>query len=74
MGRLPQLGGSWPTTLGWALAFCAIPIVIVVDTTYKALRRRGSRGIVYVPRLAAWMTGAYPRELHPGGSPEAIRE
>ena len=44
MGRLPQLGGSWPTTLGWALAFCAIPIVIVVDTTYKALRRRGSRG------------------------------
>ncbi|HEX6760534.1 MAG TPA: cation-transporting P-type ATPase, partial [Propionibacteriaceae bacterium] len=35
------LGGSWPTTLGWALAFCAIPIVIVVDTTYKALRRGG---------------------------------
>jgi hypothetical protein len=43
VGRLPQLGGSWPTTLGWACV-CAIPIVIVVDTTYEALRRRGSRG------------------------------
>jgi magnesium-transporting ATPase (P-type) len=38
------LGGSWPTTFGWALAFCAIPIVIVVDTTYKALRHGRSRG------------------------------
>ena len=47
------LGGSWPTTLGWALAFCAIPIVIVVDTTYKALRRGESRRIVYVSRLNA---------------------
>jgi hypothetical protein len=35
------LGGSWPTTLGWTLAFCAVPIVIVVDATYKALRRGG---------------------------------
>jgi hypothetical protein len=37
------LGGSWPPTLGWALAFCAVPIVIIVDASYKALRRSRSR-------------------------------
>ena len=37
------LGGSWPSTLGWALAFCAVPIVIIVDASYKALRRSRSR-------------------------------
>jgi calcium-translocating P-type ATPase len=37
------LGGSWPSTLGWALAFCAAPIVIIVDASYKALRRSRSR-------------------------------
>jgi hypothetical protein len=37
------LGGSWPSTLGWARAFCAIPIVIIVDASYKALRRSRSR-------------------------------
>jgi magnesium-transporting ATPase (P-type) len=36
------LGGSWPTTLGWALAFCAVPIVIIVDAGYKTLRRSRS--------------------------------
>jgi hypothetical protein len=34
------LGGSWPPTLGWALAFCAVPIVVLVDAGYKTLRRR----------------------------------
>ena len=37
------LGGSWPSTFGWALAFCAVPIVIIVDASYKALRRSRSR-------------------------------
>jgi magnesium-transporting ATPase (P-type) len=37
------LGGSWPSALGWALAFCAVPIVIIVDASYKALRRSRSR-------------------------------
>ena len=37
------LGGSWPSTLGRALAFCAVPIVIIVDASYKALRRSRSR-------------------------------
>jgi uncharacterized membrane protein YjgN (DUF898 family) len=37
------LGGSWPITLGWALALCAVPIVIIVDASDKALRRSGSR-------------------------------
>jgi magnesium-transporting ATPase (P-type) len=37
------LGGSWPTTLGWALAFCAVPIVIIADASYKALRRSRSQ-------------------------------
>jgi magnesium-transporting ATPase (P-type) len=37
------LGGSWPSTLGWALAFCAVPILIIVDASYKALRRSRSR-------------------------------
>ena len=37
------LGGSWPSTLGWALAFCAVPIVIIVDASYKASRRSSSR-------------------------------
>jgi magnesium-transporting ATPase (P-type) len=27
------LGGSWPTTLGWTLAFCAVPVIIGVDST-----------------------------------------
>lgn len=39
------LGGSWPSTLGWALAFCAVPIVIIVDASYKALRRSRSREV-----------------------------
>ena len=39
------LGGSWPTTLGWALAFCAVPIMIIVDASYKALGRSRSREI-----------------------------
>jgi calcium-translocating P-type ATPase len=34
------LGGSWPTPLGWGLALCAVPMIIVVDATYKALRAR----------------------------------
>jgi len=37
------LGGSWPSALGWALAFCAVPILIIVDASYKALRRSRSR-------------------------------
>jgi hypothetical protein len=37
------LGGSWATTFGWALALCAVPIVIIVDASYKALRRSRSR-------------------------------
>ena len=37
------LGGSWPTTFGWALALCAVPIMIIVDASYKALRRSHSR-------------------------------
>ena len=28
---------------GWALAFCAVPIVIIVDAGYKTLRRFRSR-------------------------------
>jgi magnesium-transporting ATPase (P-type) len=39
------LGGSWPTATGWALAFCAVPILIVVDATYKALRRSQSHSL-----------------------------
>jgi len=34
------LGGSWPTALGWALAALAVPAVLVVDATQKALSRR----------------------------------
>ncbi|HET9303113.1 MAG TPA: HAD-IC family P-type ATPase, partial [Propionibacteriaceae bacterium] len=34
------LGGSWPTPLGWGLALCAVPMIIAVDATYKALRTR----------------------------------
>jgi magnesium-transporting ATPase (P-type) len=37
------LSGSWPSTLGWALAFCAVPIVVIVDASYKALRGSRSR-------------------------------
>jgi hypothetical protein len=37
------LGGSWPTTFGWALALCAVPIMIIADAGYKALRRSHSR-------------------------------
>jgi magnesium-transporting ATPase (P-type) len=43
------LGGSWPSTLGWALAFCAVPIVIIVDASYKALRRSRSRELALAP-------------------------
>jgi magnesium-transporting ATPase (P-type) len=35
------LGGSWPTALGWALALCAGPILIIVDAIYKALGGSG---------------------------------
>jgi hypothetical protein len=41
--RARLLGGSWPSTLGWALALCAVPIVMIVDASYKALHRSGSR-------------------------------
>ena len=34
------LGGSWPPSLGWGLALCAVPMIIGVDATYKALRTR----------------------------------
>jgi magnesium-transporting ATPase (P-type) len=34
------LGGSWPTPIGWGLALCAVPMIIAVDATYKALRTR----------------------------------
>jgi hypothetical protein len=37
------LGGSWPTAFGWALALCAVPIVIIVDAGCKASRRFRSR-------------------------------
>jgi magnesium-transporting ATPase (P-type) len=37
------LGGSWPTTLGWVLALCAVPIVVAIDATYKGLRRPPAR-------------------------------
>jgi magnesium-transporting ATPase (P-type) len=37
------LGGFWPTMLGWTLAFCAVPIMVLVDASYKALRRSHSR-------------------------------
>ena len=37
------LGGSWPTALGWTLAFCAVPIMVLVDASYKALRRSHPR-------------------------------
>ena len=43
------LGGSWPTTFGWSLALCAVPVVIIVDASYKALRRSRSRA----PALAS---------------------
>jgi magnesium-transporting ATPase (P-type) len=38
------LGGSWPTPLGWALAFCAVPIIIIIDSSYKALHTRVAEG------------------------------
>jgi magnesium-transporting ATPase (P-type) len=38
------LGGAFPNGLGWALALCAVPVVLVADTIHKltraALRRR----------------------------------
>ena len=38
-----RLGGSWSTTFSWALALCAVPIVIMVDASYKALHQSRSR-------------------------------
>jgi hypothetical protein len=38
------LGGSWPTPLGWALAFCAVPMIIIIDSSYKALHTRVAEG------------------------------
>jgi hypothetical protein len=29
--------------LGWTLAFCAVPIMVLVDASYKALRRSHPR-------------------------------
>ncbi|MEO6086862.1 MAG: cation-transporting P-type ATPase [Umezawaea sp.] len=39
------LGGTFPSALGWALAACAIPAVLVVDTLHKSIRanRRTAR-------------------------------
>jgi magnesium-transporting ATPase (P-type) len=48
LAQLP--GGSWPTSLGWTLAFFAMPIVIMVDAGYKAVRAARSQ------RLAAAST------------------
>jgi magnesium-transporting ATPase (P-type) len=36
------LGGSAPTDVGWWLAACAVPGVLLADTAYKAARRAGS--------------------------------
>ena len=38
------LGGSWPTPLGWALAFCAVPVIVIIDASYKALHTRVAGG------------------------------
>ena len=40
------LGGAFPSVLGWILAACAIPAVLVVDTLHKSIRsnRRVARG------------------------------
>jgi len=36
------LGGSPPTLLGWLLAACAVPAVLLADAAYKAARRAGA--------------------------------
>ena len=39
------LGGAFPTSLGWALALVAIPVVLLADTLHKWMRqRRRGRG------------------------------
>jgi magnesium-transporting ATPase (P-type) len=41
---LPELlGGTFPDVLGWCLAATAVPIVLAVDTAYKARRSRRRR-------------------------------
>ncbi len=35
-----MLGGAWPTPAGWAIAVIAVPILLLADTGYKAVRRR----------------------------------
>jgi len=30
-----ELGGTWPTSLGWALAILAVPLVILADAAWK---------------------------------------
>ena len=42
------LGGVLPSALGWALAACAVPAVLVVDTLHKSIRanRRAARASV----------------------------
>ncbi|WP_328714095.1 cation-transporting P-type ATPase [Nocardia salmonicida] len=41
---LPRLlGGTAPTALGWLLAACAIPALLVADTAHKMLRARRHR-------------------------------
>jgi magnesium-transporting ATPase (P-type) len=49
------LGGSWPTTLGWTLALCAVPIMVLVDASYKALHRRspGARTDVHTLTISS---------------------
>lgn len=37
-----QLGGAWPSTLGWVLATAAAPLVILVDTAHKLVRKRAA--------------------------------
>ncbi len=43
------LGGAPPSPLGWALAVCAIPAVLVADAAHKAVRSRARRRPVEVP-------------------------
>ncbi len=38
------LGGGWPSSLGWLFAGIGVITLLLVDTSTKLLRRRGSRG------------------------------
>ena len=37
------LGGAWPPPVGWAVALCAVPAVVLVDRAHKAVRRAARR-------------------------------